>query len=178
MTDRNFFADMHELMSAEYEAAGGDRAIARDNIVKKVRATDQELWFGWLDWKGPALVREELKRFDTKTRGETKREARDGRRTAYAHAAAEHERGNPAPLRQFMDMPITINGGSKPLGSLYATDLLLAKAGYDKRAADNRMMGAFLNAVRKKIGERRVDEVWTEEQLKTMWLSIVGSEAA
>ena len=171
---RDFAAEMRALMEAERGGPDFDKAVARDNLVEKLRATDGELWFGWLDLVGPDTVWEHLDRLDRSARAKAIASAQ---RHTFAAAAEEHAKGNPEPLRQFLDMPIQVGGTSKPLYSLYATDVWTAKQSYDARARDNRLKGALLGAIYKKLGSRSVGDVYTEEQLHTMWRSIGGLEA-
>lgn len=173
---RDYAAEMRALMDAERTGPNYVKAIARDNIIEKLRETDQELWYGWLDLMGPQILWEALDQIDRHERAATKKKASP--RARAARAAKALQAGNPEPAREFLDMPISYKGTTVPLGKMRGTDCLLAKPTYDKLARGNRLMGALLAACAKKAGSRLIEEVYTEEQLAAMWHSLGSRDAA
>lgn len=169
---RDYAAEMRAIMDRERTAPFYTITEARDRIVKDLRANDRELWLGWLDIAGPSMVWEVLDKIDRDIRRVTKAQAE---RHRFAEAADDHERGDSSALLEFMDMPIRIGAGMMPLGKLHAAELLAAKSGYDQRAQAERMMGAFLGALLKKVGSSAVGEVFSEQQLVRMWKSLTVS---
>lgn len=167
---RDYAGEMRSIMESERANPDYTIATARDRIVEKLRESDRDLWFGWLDLAGPGTVWEALDRIDRNTRHMTKQQAV---RARFAEAAQGHAGGDSSALLKFIEMPIRVGAGTMPLGKLGASELLAAKTGYDQRAASERMMGAFLGALIKKVGNRTVEEVFPEEQLDRMWRSLV-----
>lgn len=170
---RDYASEMRSIMDSERANPDYTIATARDRIVEKLRESDRDLWFGWLDLAGPGTVWEALDKIDRNTRHLTKQQAV---RARFAEAAQGHAGGDSAALLKFTEMPIRVGAGTMPLGKLAAAELSAAKAGYDQRANSARMMGAFLGALLKKVGKRTVEEVFPEDQLDRMWRSLAGSD--
>lgn len=144
--------------------------VAASEIVAKLRATDPDLLDGWLQAQAEHFVWQMINDRDRSVRAAIRHRKKP---REFASAVKSHNNGDSAPLLKFMDMPLTIANGTRPvLGDLYRDDLLYVQGTYERRTRDNAMMGAFLGALAKKVGDGRVRDHFSEDQLAKMFDSL------
>jgi hypothetical protein len=170
---RDHAAEVRALIDSETTGSYNARDIAA-RIVAKLEATDPDLLAGWLQTQATTVMYAAINQRDRSLRGHA--------RTAAAAAAFEADAvsGDPQAMGRWLDLPYSVeNGVRKPLGDMTAADLIAASQSYNRRAVENRMVGAFLTALSRRVGRGVVREHYTDDQLGRMWLSITsggGSE--
>lgn len=170
MSDRNYAADLRAVIDAE---TGGGPYVSRvvaEHVVEKLRATDPELLQGWLDEQAEHFVWQLINDRDRSTRSHVRRTARAA---AFATDADAAEKGDTERLVRWMTVPfVTEDGSRKRLAVMRKPDLLFVADSYEARAREDKLHAAFMRAIARKVGNREVQEVYTDEQLSTMWHSL------
>lgn len=169
---RDFAAEMRALID---EMATGSYAapVVAAEIVEKLRANDPDLLAGWLDLGAVGFVTDAINRRDSSVRSHNRTAAS---RSVFRRAAAEAEGGDDESLRtNFLGELYIVDGGMKmPLREMRAVELTFAADEFTRRAEENAMRAAFLRALAKKCARRSVGEVFDEDKLAALWLSISG----
>lgn len=168
---RDYCAEMRRIIDAR--TADGRPYIARvvaSEVVTDLRTTDPDLLNGWLNTMAEHFIWQFVNDRDRAIRSRARYYVP---RDEFQQAARAFTTGNDKPLRRFMDMPLTVADGTrKRLAILNHNDLMFVAADYDKRAATNAMMTAFLTALAKKVGDGVVADHFTEEKLAELFNSL------
>jgi hypothetical protein len=158
---RNYATDMRAVID---EATDGGPYIPRiiaSEIVAKLQATDPELLHGWLTEQAEHFIWQAINDRDRSRRASATHQIRRG---AFADAA-----GN-GTTSSYLNLPFTVEDGTRRhLGTLRKPDLLYVSADYQRRADENRFLGQVMAAIAKRIGDRAVADVYTEEQLRAIF---------
>lgn len=173
MGDRDYMAEMRAKVDAACVGTWSAPAVATQ-VVEDLRVNDPDLLYGFLDLCAVTMVRQLINGRDQSARSHNRKTAS---RSVFKEAAEEHERGNSAPLEeltQFLQELYVIEDGSKmALKDMHSTELNYVADTFEQRARENQMRAAFLYALANKCGDRAVGEIFTEEQVAALWLSIV-----
>lgn len=174
---RDYAAEMRALMDAEREIPGYASPIGAANIVSKLRANDPELLAGWLDAGAEQILRHALNLIDCGQRTHARTHAV---RRAFQRAAEDFaETGDESAVASFLELRFPVEDGSRlTLGEMRRAERRFVADDYDKRAAENAMMAAFIKAIDKKAGTRRTDEVFSNDTLERLWASLAGGKAS
>jgi len=169
--ERNYAAEMRAVIDAETAGGSYETPVAAQNIVRRLRVTDPDLLSGWLDSQAEHFVWQAINDRDRSTRSRARQQAR---RTAFADAAETFQSGGGKEvMTSFLSMPFVIEDGSrKRLADMDAADLLYAAGQYEIAEHEAAMNKAFLKAIAKKVGEDKVSDHFTEQQLGRMWTSL------
>ena len=168
--ERNYAAEMRAVIDAETGDGPYVSRVVAENVVAKLRATNAELLQGWLDSQAEHFVWQLINDRDRSTRSHVRRAAKPA---AFAEDAAAAEAGDRARLIRWMNVPyVTEDGSRKRLGVMRKNDLLFVADSYDAQARENKMHAAFMRAIARKVGNREVQQVYSDEQLTTMWNSL------
>ena len=147
------------------------RQIAAE-VVEKLRANDPELLDGWLHTQAEHFVWQAINDRDRSRRSHV---AHTARRGLFRQATERHDDGDSAPLAQFLQLPYTVEDGTRlELGQMRKPDLLFVADDYARRSRENAMWEAFMRALAKKVGTRTVADHYTDEQLSAMFQSLQG----
>jgi hypothetical protein len=167
---RDYAAEMRTVIDAEATGTYVPAVVAAA-IVDKLRATNKELLAGWLDAQAETF-RQAINNRDNSQRTA----ARHSRpRSVFATDAAAAEAGDEAAMANWLTTRFTVEDGSrKPLAVMSKDDVLFAADGYEARARENKLTAAFLKAIGRKVGAKKVGDVFNDEQLSTMWDSLAG----
>lgn len=167
---RDYAKEMREVIDTM--TSGKDyvpRAVAA-KITEMLMARDQDLLFGWLECQAEYLVWLAITKRDRSHRSYARRRAGS---VSFAQALEAHDDGDDKPLRGFFRTRFALEDGShKRLVDLKANDLHYVAKGYEHRARENSMNAAFLRVLADKVGVRSVGEMYTEQQLNVLWLSL------
>lgn len=176
MAMRDYATEMCEVLDrATAEGPYVPRVVASE-VVAKLRVTDPDLLNGWLQKQAEHFVWQAINDRDRSVRAATRHRAS---RQQFRSAVASREQGDDAPLRRYLDMPFSVEDGSRRrLASLTHDDLLFVGATYERRAAENALMQAFFTALAKKVKTGVVADHYTEDQVASMFTSITGRSAA
>lgn len=170
---RNYVLEMRRVID-EYTSEGPySSANVAAEIVRKLNETDKDLLAGWLMLQAKEVVRIAINRRDASIRSHARRNAP---RVAFNAAAKEFNEGDDEALGSFLAVVhVTADGLRKRLSEMTAKDLHFVADSYQKRADQNAMQAAFLNALAKRLDahpEQRVADLYDEQRLAQMWLSI------
>lgn len=76
-------------------------------------------------------------------------------------------------LSRFMNTVYVVEDGSRVrLSEMRQPDLIYAADGYRRRAQDAMMQQAFLRALARKVGDDKVSDHFSEDELMELWVSI------
>lgn len=167
---RNYAAEMRALIDAE--TAGGPYVSAQvaERIVEKLTATDTDLLSGWLHAQAVQILRVAINQRDCSQRTHARMTAS---RSVFRNAAQAAEAGDTEELGSFLATVYVIEDGSRVrLAEMRKPELLFVAEDYGRRAADSLLQEAFLRALAKKVGQRKVSDVYDEDKLSALWLSI------
>lgn len=170
MTTRNYAAEMRALIDAE--TAGGPyvSAAVAERIVEKLEAADPELLDGWLHAQAVGFIRHAINLRDCSQRTHARLTAS---RSVFRDAASAAEAGDTEALSSWLTTVYVVEDGSRVrLAEMRKPELLFVADDYGRRAADALLQEAFLRALAKKVGQRKVSDVFDEEKLSALWLSI------
>lgn len=171
--ERDYRTEMRAVIDAETATGNYVSGLVAEQIVAKLRATDPDLLDGWLRANAAFLVRHFINLRDCSTRTRARTQAR---RAEFASAAGQFEAGDDTAMTSFLDVVHVVEDGTrKRLADLTSADLAHVATDYEARAAENAMHATFLRALAKKVGKRTVGQVFDENKLTELWLSLSGS---
>lgn len=168
--ERNYAAEMRALIDAETENGPYVSAVVAQDIVSKLRANDPDLLFGWLDGHAVGLIRHAINLRDASQRTYARVTAS---RSVFAEAGIEASKGNLEPITKFLNTVYVVEDGSRvKLAEMREPQLVFAADQYKRRAEDALMQQAFLRALARKVGNDKVADHFTEDELSKLWRSI------
>lgn len=174
--DRDYIAEMRALIDLECESGPYISRLKAIELVNKLRARDPEFLQGYLDRRAEELVWREINDRDRSNRAHARATAG---RSVFAGALEAHASGDPIPLSGFLGTRYAVADGSRRrLADLRAADLRFVAEGYERRARENAMCGAFLLALARKIDKGRVEDHFTERDLTVLWNSLTSTGGA
>lgn len=170
MNSRNYASEMRQVIDQETATGPYVSAAVAEHIVEKLRATDPDLLTGWLDQQAVQFLRHAINLRDCSVRTHARMTAG---RSVFRDAALASEAGDTGALGAFLRTVYVIEDGSRVrLSEMTKPDLLYVAEDYGRRAAENLLQEAFLRAVAKKVGARKVSDVFDEDKLNSLWRSI------
>lgn len=168
----DFVAEMRAVID---EATGVGPYVSRvvaAEIVEKLRESNPDLLSGWLDLQAEQLVWREINDRDRSFRAQARATAS---RRRFGDAVDAAEGGDSEPLRRLLDMPFVIASGERvPLAVMTGVDCGFVADGYQRSARRAQMHAALLRALERRVGTDRVEDHYTEEQLRALWQSFGG----
>lgn len=170
--DRDYVSEMRAVIDAETkDAPYVSRAVA-EHVVRKLRATDSELLWNWLDAQAEQFVWQAINDRDRSIRG---RARATSSRSKFAENAERFSAGDSTAMDGWLAVPFAVEDGRrKRLADLTADDLRFVASSYDRRAAENAFEAAFFRALAEKVGADTVRDHFTDEQLTALRSSIAG----
>lgn len=175
LTERDYFATMREVIEAHIDQGPFISNVAAAEIVEKLRANDPDLLYGWLAAHAVQIVRVAILEIDRSRRSSARVQTA---RSVFAAAAERAEQGDPNGLEQFrtgwLSTRFVVDGERRLLSDLTGEDILKIADDYHKRAESNLLEEAFMRAIAKRIGKRRVGDVLSDEKLNQLRRSITG----
>lgn len=169
---RNYAVEMRAIIDAETAVGSYVSATVAEHIAEKLRATDPELLAGWLDAQAVNFIRHAINLRDCSQRTHARHMAG---RSVFKAATDAAEAGDAEPLGVWLQTVYVVEDGSRMrLSEMRSPELLFVADDYGRRAADAQLQEAFLRALAKKVGRRKVSDVYDETKLATLWQSISG----
>lgn len=171
---RDFAAEMAALIDAETSTGPFVSAVVASHIVDKLRATDADLLRGWLDFQAVGILRDAISTRERSSRSHAR--AIRGR-SVFADAAEQHAAGDAAALCSFLDVRYVVDDQNTRvrLADMDKASLLFAADDYRRQANENLMEEAFLRALARKVGRRKVSDVYSEQQIAAMWSGLAAA---
>ena len=168
--ERNYAAEMRALIDKETDEGPYVSGVVAQKIVDHLRANDLPLLHGWLDAHAVELIRRAINLRDASRRTHARTTAS---RSVFSQAAREAQGGSMESLSRFMNTVYVVEDGSRVrLSEMRQPDLIYAADGYRRRAQDAMMQQAFLRALARKVGDDKVSDHFSEDELMELWVSI------
>lgn len=173
MAERDYIAEMRQVIDAETASGSYSSPIVAQHIVDKLRATDEELLQGWLNIQAVQFVRHAINLRDCSRRTHARQTSG---RSVFRENAEAYEAGDHDAMAGWLTTVYVIEDGTrKPLGEMFKPDLIYVADDYHARAQENLLAEAFMRALAKKVGRGRVADHFNEEKLAKLWESTRGS---
>lgn len=168
--ERNYAAEMRALIDQETSHGPYISASIAEKIVEKLSVNDPQLLDGWLHAQAVQLIRHAINLRDGSMRAHARVTASRG---VFADAAKQAEAGNLEPLTKFLDTRYVVEGGIRVrLGDMREPQLVYVADAYRRRAQDAMLQQAFLRALARKVGNGKVEDHFTEDEIAKLWRSI------
>jgi hypothetical protein len=172
---RDWAAEMRKhIDDARQEKGGYNASTLAAEIVDKLKGEDRELLYGWLEAHAQATIRDAIKAADAATRAYARHSAP---RSAFQGAAMQAASGNTQPLRLgFLQAVYVVNPSNdrKQLRDMTANDVEFVADSYDRRSKSAAMEAAFFRILTKNLGDQRVGDVYSNDQLAELRLRVIG----
>lgn len=132
---------------------------------------EPELLDGWLHEQAQDMIRNTINARDRSLRAYVRQVSG---RSVFRDAIEAYERGEPEELRNWSQCVFVVNEeqARKQLRDMTAPELRYVSRDYRMRARQAQMMAQFLDAIANRIGDGKVEDYFTDEQLRTMWNSL------
>src|SRR5262245_6594086 len=159
---RDYAQDMAAAIEAAIPEGDFVSTLVAAELVAKLRATDAELLTGWLDASAVAILAHVISTRERQLRTKSRVQAKP---RAFAKAKAD-----PKALSVFRDIRYVVDEHQtrRPLGDMSGPDLRYAAAGYQREEQRAALERAFLLALARKVGKRRVRDVLTEAKVQRL----------
>jgi hypothetical protein len=167
--ERNWNEEIRFWVDKATKEAGNYKArVLASQIVADLKDRDRELLTQWLLAQAEDTIYRMILRRDASIRQHARIHKPVSMFSAAARAA---ETGNTAALRTWLDTPFTtISNVRKPLGEMTKAEVAFSADGYDRRARQNKMTGAFLRVLARKLKDgQKVSQRFTEVDLDRLW---------
>lgn len=184
--ERDYAAEMLAIVKAEMGGPFTAPELAAE-LVAKLRVTDPDLLIGFFGLERTMVnsLREYILTLNRSWRANDRRKARlaqqNETRERFERAVAE---GDPAPLREvsatnFLGQRFVVNedGLQVPYSKTGKPERLFIINDYAARERWEGLHKAYHMAVQRKAGNRITGDVFSEERLAKLYLSIVGNAA-
>lgn len=170
---RDLAREVRAVVDEELNQAGDTyvAGLIAQKVVARLRQEDPELLTKFLDQHAITIVTRMVG--DISRSLKTHARAQSGREQ-FRKAVERQEAGQPRAVASWLDTVyvVTTDEQRKRLRDMDKQDLEYAITDYTTRARVNAMQAAFLRALAKKIGARTVGEVYSDQELSTMWTSV------
>lgn len=174
MSARDYAAEMRAIIDEATSHGPYAPPVVAQEIVDKLRVNDPDLLTGWLDAQAVNFVRDAINYRDRSNRTHARQTAG---RSVFRENAEAFEAGDDEAMAGWLETVYKVEDGTKlALGEMFKPDLLYVADDYRRIAAENRMSEAFMRALAKKVGAKKVSEVFDEEKLAHLWDSIKGGQ--
>jgi hypothetical protein len=172
MTGRDYMTEVRAMIDAACTGTWSAPGVA-NSVVEDLRANDPELLAGFLDLCAVDVVRNLVNERDRSTRSYNRKTAS---RSVFREAAEKHEAGDTEPLEKLtyflQELYVAADGTKVALKNMRGPELNFAADDFAQRARQSQLQEAFLRALAKKCGDRSVGELFTEDQVAALWLSV------
>ena len=168
--ERDYVADMRAAIASAVPDGDYVAAVVAGKLVAQLAETDPALLTGWLDLHAVPILTDLIGRRARLTRAVLQRRAGAHRFAAIVEA------GDLAAMSLFDDVRYVVDDEEtrRPLGDMTGEDCRFAAAAYATQELALKLEKAFLLALAKKVGTRRVREVMSEATVEALRDSIVG----
>lgn len=170
---RDYVTEMRQVIDAETADGNYSAPILARHIVYKLLATDPELLEGWLLVQAVPVLSDWISTRDRSRRSHVRRTSGS---KAFAQDAKAFQDGNQAAITGWLEVSQVMKDGSRRrIAELTGEELLWVAGEYARQAVNLKLHEAFLRAIAKKVGQDKVSDHFTNQQLDEMWRSLGGS---
>lgn len=177
LVERDYFAEMREAIEMEIDAGPFVSNIAAAAIVDRLREKDPDLLFGWLSAHAVQIVRVAILDIDKSRRSSARVQST---RSVFNKATEQAANGDLTGLDGFraesgwLSVRFVVEGERRLLADMTGKEVLQVADDYRQRAQSNLLEEAFMRAVAKRCGSRKVSDVFTNAKLNQLRQSIAG----
>jgi hypothetical protein len=175
MAERKWVEEMDDIIERHTNVPTYQTRIVAQDIVSYLLANDPDLLHGWLRIRAADLLHEVINRRDRsrRARGAIQRKLKN-----FNDTLEEFVAGNEQPVRSFLSAPYVINqeNDRKYLRDMNREDLVYVADEYSNRAAANTALAALHYAMAKRVGEKTVGEVFTDQQIIELREAMLGPD--
>lgn len=157
---------MHDLVEVLIDEHG----FKPDIIAEKLMADEGELVVEWLGEQAQRLVKEFVRHMAMKARAKVRSAALPSLTTSTAERAATD--------RSVFEMPYEVQGNWKPLGEMTKADCLYVAEQRAMLKTAHEKEEKLMRAIARKCGNRTVAQVFSEAQLRSLFVGFKASEEA
>lgn len=162
---RNYLKEMAAWIEARWPE--GDFIVTRvaNQWILELKATDPDLYFGFLDQYATRAMADMIANRDRQTRTNV-------RRRAVSQALTRIEKGEPVEAQEGIfnvRFAIDAKDTRRRLGDMTARDHLWVADTYKFAADDSLLKEKFHREVAKHVGNRRTEDVYSEAQISAMY---------
>lgn len=168
-------AEMRRIIDAETANGPYVSSVVAKRIVLKLRDTNPELLFEWLNGQAEPMIRSAINQRDASLRAHARHTAKG---VAFGKAAKQYAEGDTSALGTFVNAPFVTaaEGLRKHLGEMNSKELRFAASSYENRAKHNTMQAVFLNVLADALrANQKVVDKFDEITLSKIWLSIMDN---
>jgi hypothetical protein len=173
--ERDYVAELRELIDNELESSEVDIAIVAREIVEKLAVNDPDLLEGWMHIVAESSLRDWIRSLLASKRS---RATHQRPRTAFAQAAKRLEAGESVEdtVKPWLQTKfVGASGNQKNLGDMDHDDLGAARETYDKHARSNALRAALFAALEKKVKTGTVSDHYDNEKITKLWISLTDA---
>lgn len=172
---RNAAKEMDAVIEKARIDAGhsyNSRELAR-TVVANLRRHDPALLQAWLEVQAETLLWRIINLQDASNRGHDRIAAS---RSVFRRAADAAAEGDTGPVTAWLSQRYVVEGGGRvKLAEMTKPDLEYVATGYESRIRQNQMQAAFMKALARKVRNRTVGDVFSEDEISQLWRSITAS---
>ena len=177
MRDRNYLAEMDQLIAEATEGSSWVAPVIAAKLYAELLENDPELIDGWLHIVGTDALSRAIR---GKAAAARARERNRARRGEFADSARNFEKGEDSygvKLLGLFAVMHVVNGDEvrKRAGEMTGADHLYVSERYRARGETALMEAAFHRAVAEKVGDRRTDEAMSLTDYQRLYQSIAGA---
>lgn len=146
--------------------------LVAHKIVNDLRTEDPDLLSGWLLLQAETMVRQSINDRDRSLRSS----ARLRPQSVFAEDVQHAERtGDTSRLERWLHAPFSLSTGARvALGDMSHDELVDVGQRYQTRANTDAMTASFLTALARAVGDGKVRDKFSEQDLATLWNSLGG----
>jgi hypothetical protein len=178
VADRDYLAEMGGRIEAATKGSGWVAAIVAAKLHAQLLEKDPDLLDGWLHAMAVQALRQEIGLRARVERTTARRRA--GARAFQAAAEDAEESGDATSLLGLFRVVHTVDESNTRKRAADMTGeehLFVAENTYQRSANESLMLAAFHRAVAAKVQGKRTDQVFTEQQYESLYLSIARKAA-
>lgn len=183
--DRDYIAEMEAHIEAATKGSDWVAAVVAEKLCSQLLESDPELLDGWLHVMAVPLLRRII---GLRVHSQRRAIKRGARVRAFSDAVADlegaaEEGGRVSAAAVLLGMFSEIHTVDEDQTRKRAADmtgpehLYVAENTYQRSANTALMLAAFHRAVAKKVGKRRTEDVFSEQQYEDLYISIVRKAA-
>lgn len=174
MGERNWVQEMDQIIERHTNVPTYQTRIVAQDIVTELLAEDPDLLNGWLQIRAADLIHETINHRDRSNRA---RGVIVRKQETFKDALDKFTSGDREPIHSFLATRWVVNANNdrKRLRDMNKEDLNFVAAGYEDRARQNISYAQFHWALARRVGDRTVGEVFTDEQLIHMKEQLLGT---
>jgi hypothetical protein len=170
---RDYVSDFRKFVDETLGDGPFDAQVAAEEIVYKLNQVDPDLLSGFLMLHAAKLAKDVIVASTASRKAHERTTAKP--KKFFNDAKLAEIRNDTSQLKTWLETELTtVEGEKKRLGDMNGGQVIYASRQIGTRANQLLMTSMFLKKIGEKVGTRKVKEVYTEQQLVTMWVGLNG----